>query len=154
MQVVRFFVGNWQLAFPVEAVAEVLAIEGAAAVFHAPRFLRGLIHVRGEAVPLLGLAPLFDLNPEDSPPGYGILVESGPFLAAFEASQPIDITELNPDAVADLPDRHPFLAAIDRAASVDGRLLLLLSPQRLFELEPLRQLREPPGKRLDAMDRG
>lgn len=52
---VTFQVAGETMAFPVEAVKEVLRVEAVTRVPHAPAVVRGIINVRGRVVPLVDL---------------------------------------------------------------------------------------------------
>jgi len=101
------------------------------------------MNVRGEAVPVFDLSRLFGF-PTPQPAGGSILIaESGRFTAGFLATPPVDIMDVS-DGVeeARLPEGSPHIAALDRALSVDGKLVLLLAPDSLFDLPEMLSLRE------------
>lgn len=143
MQVVRFYVSGNCAAFPVAHVREVVPRSRLAAVFNAPPFLEGVMNVRGEAVPVFDLARLFGFQSQHPSGGSVLIAEAGLFTAGFLASPPVDIIDVDDgEQEARLPEGSPQLAALDRALSVDGKLVLLLSPDQLFDLPEMQSLRE------------
>ena len=101
------------------------------------------MNVRGEAVPVFDLARLFGFQSPHASGGSVLIAESGRFTAGFLATPPVDILDIDDGAEETrLPEGSPHLAALERALSVDGKLLLLLAPDRLFDLPEMLLLRE------------
>lgn len=142
-QVVRFSVSGSSLAIPVCNVREVVQMAKVAAVFYAPPYLLGLMNVRGDPLPVVDLGRLFGWPTEASARTLVVIVESGGLVGGFAASHPIDIVDLESDGgtVPSL-DVQSHLEAVDRVVQIDGAPMMILHPERLFNLPPIRRLRE------------
>jgi purine-binding chemotaxis protein CheW len=141
MQIVRFAVSGRHVAFPVTHVREVVTTAHLSAVFHAPPYVAGLMNLRGEAVPVLDLAVLFDfMVPEQGNPMV-VIAEAGAYVAGFLADRPVDILDVPAGAEAPVAEGTPCMAALDRVLLIDGETVLVLSPERLFELPQVVSLR-------------
>ncbi len=143
MQIVRFGLGGQLLAFPVESVREVVTSTHFSAVFHAPPFVRGLINVRGEAVPVFDPGVLFDLP--DSGSGEEevvVLIEDGGLTAGILAQRPVDIRDLADDELSEATKAAPNIEAIRHVAQLDEGLVLILDAHRLFQHDSVRALRD------------
>jgi len=148
MQVVRFLVRDTHVAIPVEQVREVVGIGSPASVFHAPPFVAGLMNVRGQAFPVLDLAPLMGLagggtgcrRPEEAA-SHVLLVESGPFVAGILASRPVDIVDVGKSGEVPPAAGVPCIAALVSVAREENATLLVLDAGRLFDLPEVAALR-------------
>lgn len=142
MQIVRFRVSGRDVAFHVDGVREVVSVTHISAVFRAPSFVAGLMNLRGEAVPILDLAVLFDLPRPESSPAMVVVGESAPYRAGFLADRPVDILDVSDETDGELPDLTPTLAALDRVLMVDSEAVMVLSLERIFALPPVVALRQ------------
>jgi len=142
VQVVRFLVCGKNLALSVEAVREVVPAAQPTAVFNAPDHLAGLLNVRGEAVPIFDLSRLFGYYTPDYRHELVVIAESGPYVAGFLGARPVDIVDV-PDEVESLPgEASPCLDALSQVLMLEGESVLVLDPEKLFELPAMRSLRE------------
>ena len=142
MQIVRFSICGKSIAFPVTQVREVVSTSHISAVFRAPPFVRGLMNVRGEAVPVLDLSLLFNFHQPHYHHELVAIAESPPFSAGFLGNRPVDIIDVPPDAEAAPVEGSPFMAALHRVLLLDGKTVLVLSAERLFNLAEMVALRE------------
>ncbi len=144
---VRFQVRSTRVAFPVEQVREVVGLGQLATVFHAPSFVAGMMNVRGQAFPVLDLAPLMGLpgggeraSAGEEGASHVLMVEAGPLVAGVLAWRPVDIVDVG---VSDVPPAAAasVLAALSCVATEEGMALLVLDSGRLFDLPEVSALR-------------
>lgn len=142
MQVVSFRVCAESVAFPVESVREVITPNHISLVFNAPPFVEGLTNVRGEAVPVFNLARLFGFHSPQYCHELVVIVENGPLVAGILARRPVDIIDLPEGSEPQSLDGTPCLEAVSQVLMVDGGIVVVLAPERLFDLPVVKALRE------------
>lgn len=143
-QYLSFEVGRDQYAVPILAVREIVAFESATRVPAAPPWIRGIVNLRGQVLPVIDLAVKFGLPPtlptrrscvvvfevplEGQQAAVGALVD--------EVSQVLDIA---PGAIEPPPSfgtqiRVEYLLG---AAASGGRFALLLDTARVLSADEL-----------------
>ncbi len=131
-QYLVFVLGATRFGLPIEAVAEVVTPRELTALPQTPGFLKGLMRLREQVVPVIDLRSRFGLD--ESPVGRWIVVKS-PSLVAYHVDRVDEVADC-PDA--DLQPAPPAAAAFVPAGflagvfSRDQNLVLALKPEMLL----------------------
>ena len=99
------------------------------------------MNVRGHAVPVLDLGCLFSFPPSAQEHDMVVIAESGAYIAGLLAQKPVDILDVREVEEALPTEGTPCLAALDRVRMLEGKSVMILSAERMYELPPLLQLR-------------
>lgn len=136
-QFVVFDLGDERYGLPIAAVQEVLRLpETVTRLPNGPRFVSGLLNLRGRPVPVIDQRQRFDAPvATDAVQPRVIIVRVGTLQAGFvvdAVSEILSITSDNVTATPPLFNEHS--AVFNRVAKVgvDGRLILLIDPQELL----------------------
>jgi chemotaxis signal transduction protein len=143
MQVVAFTLCKHRAAFRVEKVREVIRCASVAAVFRSPPFLQGLLHVRGDAVPVLDLGILLGMGECTADGSYVVVVESGVLVVGFLAEGPVDICDAG-ESTSHVPagERGRAMDAVESVLLMDAAPVLLLDADKVLALPDVRRLRQ------------
>lgn len=109
-------------------------------------YIKGIINLRGEVVPVYSLKQKFGL--ENAPMSDStIIMNASGVKIALEVDEVMEIDDINPDKIAAMPAlvKTKDTAYLDRVANVNGRLVILLDINALLsadETESVKQLAE------------
>ena len=147
---ITFKMGDELFAIDVQYVREVIDLSPIARVPTAPAYLRGVVNVRGKAVPVVDLRRKFNLP--DVPPTVNtrilildLCVDGEPHVIGGLADSVHDVIELGTKDLAP----PPRLAATWRSevitglAEHNGDFIMLLDVQRVFEFDDLTAVEVP-----------
>lgn len=136
---------------PASAVREILWLPELTPVEESPRYVAGVLNLRGRIVPVIDLNIRFGLAPcrcrlQDSV----IVVEWGDSIAGLIVSAVRDVWDIPPDAIAPAPESAPgqpsrFLAGF---AKFQEQIIMLLDLERILRLPP--EATAPAGDRDEA----
>jgi purine-binding chemotaxis protein CheW len=112
---VRVRVAGEHYALPVEQVLEVADLGEIAPVPGAPPEILGVRNLRGQVIPVIGLARLLGLSGDE--PGRVVVAESGELRAALVVDAVLDVGELPP--ASEQADSDYLLGAF----LIDGELV-------------------------------
>ncbi|MBM4372447.1 MAG: chemotaxis protein CheW [Deltaproteobacteria bacterium] len=120
---VRFDVRGVDCHLPVGQVREVLLAPPLTRVFRAPPFLRGVVNIRGEVIPVLDPALLLGLEGRcrDGEPRMLVVLDAGEVLAALASCGDVGVRQVRGDQIGS----PPVDLAIGAAECVVG----ILSPE-------------------------
>ena len=135
---VSFVLGGGKYCIPVSLVVQILRHENVLDIPKAPRFVAGVVNVRGDIIPVVDLRERFGIpKPQDrkrerivvtSQAGrtYGLLVD--------EVRELVDIgdEEITPDAGAAFGQRPEFISAVARRGDT---LVFFLDLERVLSAE-------------------
>lgn len=138
MQVCTFRVGQFYCGIPISAVQEVIQTLNFTRAPLAPDAVSGLVAVRGDALTVIDLRKKLRLA--TAPPGFepvSVVVRSSDEAISLWADAVEDVIELDRDAGEEPPDTllPEVLAVISKVYEVGERLLLLLDPERVTEVQ-------------------
>lgn len=151
-QLVCFLWGDRQMGIPIAQVKETLALRPLTRVFLTPRFVLGVVNVRGDILAVLDLASLMGLPPlhyggdakivvvQSQRRRWGVLVDS---MTGVRDCPQGSLSQTNNL----LPQAPPWLAGV--LTGEDGAPVGILDMSLLLETEALRKLLgdedDPPG---------
>jgi purine-binding chemotaxis protein CheW len=148
-QYLSFLIAGEENALPLLSVKEIVEYETLTIVPGAPAWIRGVINLRGRAVPVIDLAVKFGLPPFD--PGrrsciviVEIAVEGIPTTFGLLSEAVCQVLELMPDQIEPPPTfgTRIHLDHITGMAGVGRRFVLLLKLDRLLEEAEVHQVGE------------
>ncbi len=132
-------------AVPIEAVVEVLPALPIESIPQCPRFIRGVVYVRGHIIPVLDAAERLGLQSHQRPPEPHIVcLRIGERLIGVEFDEALDLIEIDPrqsmpaDAIG---ARQGFFGGVFER---DGQMIRLLDPDKLLEDEESDELHAMP----------
>jgi purine-binding chemotaxis protein CheW len=146
---ITFKMGDELFAIDVQYVREVIDVSPIARVPTAPAYLRGVVNVRGKAVPVVDLRRKFGLPDAAATVHTRILIldlcaDGEAYVVGGLADSVNDVIELGPSDLAPTPRfagrwRSEIITGL---AQRDSDFVMLLDVQRVFELEDLAAIRE------------
>jgi purine-binding chemotaxis protein CheW len=129
--------GN-EFALPIDAVDEVARVpEQITKLPKTPKFLEGVVNLRGVVLPVIDQRRRFDMPPSDSSAARRlVVVTSGDHRAGLIVDSVTEVLRCAPEAVQPAPDlmSGDALALVGSVINLDaaGRMLLLLDPSELL----------------------
>ncbi|WP_148715585.1 chemotaxis protein CheW [Chitinolyticbacter meiyuanensis] len=130
-----FTLGPETYAIDILAVQEIRAFDGATPIAHAPAFIKGVMNLRGEIVPLADLRLKFGIG-EARYDDYTIVVvlNVGRRVVGVVVDSVSDVIRLTPDAIRPVPEMN---SAIDLRymrglAGHEGQMVILLDIEDLM----------------------
>ncbi|MBF0406042.1 MAG: purine-binding chemotaxis protein CheW [Candidatus Riflebacteria bacterium] len=144
IQVVGFFIGSDEYALGISDVREIVAMTEIRKVPKAPKFVEGVINLRGKIVPILDLRKRFEITPaaEINQAKILIIEYNGNFLGMI-VDNVSEVFRLSSEQLERTP---PLLGnAIDSqyiwgVGKVENRLIILLDTEKLLSFEERNEL--------------
>ena len=132
-----FRLGQDEFALPVEAVVEVArAPDRVTRVPKAPKFLAGVINLRGAVVPVIDQRQRFDMPRLEQGDGRRlVVVQTGRHRAGLIVDRVSEVLRTTSDAIKDAPDLTEDIARLVSGVvniEAEGRILLILDPAELL----------------------
>lgn len=132
-----FRIGEERFGLPVDAVEEVAALPPRLTPLpKAPDFVRGLMNVRGQVIPVIDQGRRFNGSPVASAKPRVIVVSLGALTAGFIVDGVSEVIQVADAALRPAPDLGGMGTRVfDRVANLDGGdgLVLIVSPQELLD---------------------
>ena len=132
-----FRLGEDEFALPVEAVVEVArAPDRVTRVPKAPKFLEGVINLRGAVLPVIDQRQRFDMPRLEQGDGRRlVVVQTGRHRAGLIVDSVSEVLRTTADAIKDAPDLTEDIARLVHGVvniEAEGRILLILDPAELL----------------------
>jgi purine-binding chemotaxis protein CheW len=132
-----FRLGKDEFALPVEAVVEVArAPVRVTRVPKAPKFLEGVINLRGAVLPVIDQRERFDMPRLEQSEGRRlVVVQTGRHRAGLIVDSVSEVLRTTGDAIKDAPDLTEDVARLVNGVvtiEAEGRILLILDPASLL----------------------
>jgi purine-binding chemotaxis protein CheW len=136
-QFLVFRLGDDEFGLPVEAVVEVArAPDRVTRVPKAPKFLEGVINLRGAVVPVIDQRQRFDMPRLEQGDGRRlVVVQTGRHRAGLIVDSVSEVLRTTADAIRDAPDLTEDIARLVTGVvniEAAGRMLLILDPAELL----------------------
>jgi purine-binding chemotaxis protein CheW len=132
-----FRIGDEQFGLPIEAVQEVMALPSQLTRLpRAPSFVKGVMQVRGEVIPVIDQASRFNGQPATAARPRVIVLRMGELTVGFIVDAVREVARLPASALREAPDLGvEGMRVFDRMASLDGQeaLVLIVSPRELLD---------------------
>lgn len=132
-----FRLGNEEFGLPISAVVEVAATpEQVTRVPKTPKFLEGVVNLRGDVLPVIDQRRRFEMPPApDRRRRRLVVLRTGRYRAALIVDSVREVLRVAVDAIGPGPDiAHETTRLVAGVANLegDGRLVLLLDPEELL----------------------
>ena len=132
-----FRLGEDEFGLPVEAVVEVArAPDRVTRVPKAPKFLEGVINLRGVVIPVIDQRQRFDMPRLEQGEGRRlVVVQTGRHRAGLIVDSVSEVLRTTADAIKDAPDLTEDIARLVNGVvniEAEGRILLILDPAELL----------------------
>ncbi|MHB8126803.1 MAG: chemotaxis protein CheW [Desulfitobacteriaceae bacterium] len=148
VQVVIFALGQEEYAMPIEVVREITHLKEVRSIPQAPPYLKGLIIIRGQAIPLIDLHIRFGISSESyinseecskETNSFALITEVNGKLVGFAVDKVLEVRILD-DVVPPPPlITAPFIGGI---VNLPDRIIILMVPERILENEELQGLND------------
>ncbi len=152
-----FFLGDQELAAPIEHVKETIVLRPITRVFLVPAWLAGIINLRGDVVAVIDLAALLGLTPMVIGPSSRILIArvtgpSGTRTAGLLVDRLAEVRHLDPASLVPPPstvtgETASLLTGVTTLPG--GRPLLCLDMVQLFESERMKAFARRPIRAIE-----
>lgn len=145
IKLVIFKLADEEFGAPINQVYEILRLVEITRVPRAPKFIEGVINLRGKVIPVLDLRRRFDL-PMTTPPEQQRIMEvevEGQIIgmivdAVTEViSLPADAVEPAPPMIADIAG--DYLTGVGK---LPGRIIILLNFDKILSIQETRQIEQ------------
>lgn len=141
-QLVVFRLGNEEYAVPAAQVREIIPYEGITKMPDTPEFVEGITNLRGNILPVIGLAKKFGLSAGVSSDKRVIIIDVKSRVLGVMVDEVTEIKKLEHAAIEAAPAitaKGDYICGIGKD---NGRLLILLAVDKLFSISEIVQLKE------------
>jgi purine-binding chemotaxis protein CheW len=129
-QLVIFSLGTEEYALPITRVQEIIRYTEPRSVASRTRWIRGVINLRGNIVPVCDLAERLGLGLERPESAKIVIVETAAGTAGVIVDDVDEVLTVSPEQLEDVPTADA--AYVDAIAKVGERLAILLNPDGLL----------------------
>jgi purine-binding chemotaxis protein CheW len=142
LQLVSFRVGNEEFGLDILKVQEIIRLRDLTRVPNMPDFVDGVINLRGQVIPVIGLRRRFGMEPSDIDKRTRIVVaEINGAILGFVVDEVSEVLRVSGDTV----EPPPRLGRVEREyvqgiAKLEGRLLILIDLSLLISSSDQAQL--------------
>lgn len=137
-----FKMGDESFATPVSKVKEILELSSITKVPNAPDYMRGIVNLRGQVLPVVDTRIKFGLDAiEDNPKTRIIVMEVSSYNKTVNLGALVDtardVIEISEDQIMPPPSMDDFKKAefIDGVVEMDGEFVMLIKVDKVFSKE-------------------
>lgn len=126
---VIFKLGNEEYGLDIMLVNAIEKYVNMVRIPNAPAYIRGIINLRGDIIPVFNLRQKFGLPPRDLDDNTKLIVtKSQNILMAYEVDEVKEILEIPLSNISETPTivKGPDTSYIKAVANINGRMLVLL----------------------------
>jgi len=140
-QAVIFSLGSEEYGLPIEVVQEITRLAGVHPIPQAPNYIKGLISIRGQAIPLIDMHQKFGIQSQNEAE-YAIIIEINGSLVGFAVEEVREVRTL--DNIAPPPPliTAPFIGGI---VNLPDRIIIQIHPERILEDKEIADLHQLMG---------
>jgi len=137
-----FRLGAEEYAIDILQVQEIRAHEPVTRIANAPAFVKGVINLRGQIVPIVDMRVKLAMPPSEGGAPVTIILDIGGRIMGVVVDAVSDVIALLPSQIRPAPELGVELAArlIRGLAPIDDRMLILINIARLMTMEEQQQL--------------
>jgi purine-binding chemotaxis protein CheW len=129
-QLVVFNLGDEQYALPIAHVHEIIRYCEPRSVASRADWVRGVISLRGQIIPVYDLAARLGVSSHASNSAKIMIVDTGVEIAGVVVDEVEEVLTVDPEQLREAPGASS--AVIDAIAKVGDRLIVLLHPSAVF----------------------
>ncbi len=128
-QAVVFSLGSEEYGLPIDVVQEITRLAEVHPIPKAPDYVKGLISIRGQAIPLINMHEKFGIQALGEPE-YAIIIEIEGSLVGFAVEEVKEVRTI--DDIAPPPPlvTAPFIGGI---VNLPDRIIIQIYPERILE---------------------
>ena len=145
-QLVIFKLAEGSFGLDIQFVREINRLMEVTPIPTAPKYVEGIMNLRGAVVPVISLGLRFGLEKSETTKDSRIaVIESNHNLLGLVVDQVSEVLRLpssDVESASNMATGGVNIDFIEGVGKVDGRLILLLAPDRLFSDEEQEQLAE------------
>jgi len=144
IKLVVFRLGDEEFGAPISQVHEILRLVEITRVPRAPRFIEGIINLRGRIIPILDLRKRFDLPMKDTDKQRIMEVEVDGQILGMSVDEVTEVVRIAVDAIEPPPPMiadiaGEYLAGIGK---LPGRILVMLNFDRILTEQETHQIEQ------------
>ncbi|MFA6807413.1 MAG: chemotaxis protein CheW [Eubacteriales bacterium] len=132
-QVVVFRIGEEEYGFPIERVQEITRISEIHPIPNAPEYIKGLISIRGQALPLIDLHVRFGLKSESNCE-FAIIVEINKKIVGMAVDEVKEVRVIENIAPPPVLITAPFITGI---VNLSDRIIMYINPEKILETKEI-----------------
>ncbi len=143
LQLVVFNIGKELYGVGIESVHEIVKVPDITQVPDAPRFLEGVINLRGKIIPVVDLRKRLNLQGKERNKSSRVLItENEGRLIGLLVDAVSEVLKLHPDAIEAPPEMVSAIGVeyITGVAKVGERLVILLTLQKVLNLDDMKKV--------------
>ena len=144
-QFVEFKIGQEEYGVDILQVKTIERMMPITRVPKAPKFVEGVINLRGEIVPVIDLRKRFDLPSGETTENTRIIIVSvNEITVGMIVDSATEVVQLSQDAIEPAPSITSSIDSnyLDGVGKIDGKLLILLNVAKLLKPQEIDQLVE------------
>jgi purine-binding chemotaxis protein CheW len=138
LELVAFRVGNQEFCIDIMSVREIRGWTPATPIPHAPKFVRGVINLRGAVLPIVDLAARLGLPSVDPTARHvTIVTQVGDRLVGLLVEAVSDILSLDPEMIQPTPDVASAIARtfLKGVVAIEGRMINIITLEAILPAE-------------------
>ena len=137
---VVFTLGGQKFGVDINLVQSIERQVDVVPVPNAMKYISGIVNLRGEVIPVMSLKKKFSMDDTAESKGNNL----PDMKIALEVDEVLEIGELNAEKIVDMPRlaKNEETEYLDRVASVDGDLVILLDINKILSEDEAQGVRE------------
>lgn len=142
-QLVVFSLHGQDYGVPIQFVREIIRHPEVTQLPNTPHFVRGVINLRGQIIPIISLYERFNFNEVDDSSKV-VIVEYGGLIVGLEVNEVSQVHTLSTERISSAPSITSSLDSefISGVGKLGERLLIILNVERILSDEENEQLRK------------
>lgn len=138
MQLITFSLGREEYGVDIMAVREIKVWSESTALPNTPRYVRGVINLRGVIVPIFDLRARFGQGLTETTKKHVVIIVAveertiGILVDAVSDIVTVDVADIRPVPETEYGQEHTFLNGL---VTVDDQMVALIAPAKLFSRE-------------------
>ena len=142
---VVFTLGGQEFGVDINLVQSIERQVDVVPVPNSMKYISGIVNLRGEVIPVMSLKKKFSMDDSADTKGNNTVIVNLPDMKiALEVDEVLEIGELNAEKIVDMPRlaKNEETEYLDRVASVDGDLVILLDINKILSEDEAKGVKE------------
>lgn len=139
MKPVVFTLENEVYGIDINLVSAIEKAQKVMSVPNAPSYIKGIINLRGDVIPVYDIRNKFGLGSKGSESSKLIITKTNNMLVAFEVDEVKEIKDIKEEDISDAPDivLSKATSYISKIAKLEDRMIIILDAQKLITKEEI-----------------
>jgi len=134
VKIVAFILGEEEYGVEINHVQSIERIEHITRVPNAPMFVKGVINLRGNVIPIIDLRSKLNLGQADHTANTRVIITKFEDIElGFIVDQTTDVIDVNPDAIEAISSSDLDSDYFGGIAKIEGRLIIMLKIAELMK---------------------